>query len=101
MIIQIVILIKWRGKFKKKTVKEFSEKYKFDTLADLGCNDGVYSQISLKSGSKFVVGFDYDLNAVNKAYYLQGINLIFYLYILMLQILVQTLVGIKMKEKDI
>lgn len=59
---------------KKKIVKDFSEKYKFNILADLGCNDGVYSEISLNSGSKFVVGFDYDLNAVNNAFRLSKKN---------------------------
>ncbi len=49
-------------------VSEFAEKYKFDKLVDLGCNDGVYSKECLKKGCKFVVGFDYDLNVVNQAY---------------------------------
>ncbi len=53
---------------KKKIVKEFANKYKFQILADLGCNDGVYSKICLENGCKYVVGFDYDLNAVNNAY---------------------------------
>lgn len=53
---------------KIKTVKEFSNKYKFNFLADLGCNDGVYSFASLESGAKNVVGFDFDLNALNKAH---------------------------------
>ena len=53
---------------KKKIVKEFSNKYKFKILTDLGCNDGVYSKICLDNGCEYVVGFDYDLNAVNNAY---------------------------------
>ena len=53
---------------KKKIVKEFSSKYKFQILADLGCNDGVYSKICLENGCNFVVGFDYDLNTINNAY---------------------------------
>jgi len=53
---------------KKNIVEEFSKKFKFDTLADLGCNDGVYSQICLKNGCKHVVGFDYDLNAISNAF---------------------------------
>ncbi len=53
---------------KKKIVKEFSSKYKFKILADLGCNDGVYSEICLNNGCEYVVGFDYDLNAVNNAF---------------------------------
>ena len=35
---------------KIKTVSEFAEKYKFDKLVDLGCNDGVYSLECLKQG---------------------------------------------------
>ena len=53
---------------KKKIVKEFSEKYKFNIVADLGCNDGVYSEICLNSGSNSVIGFDFDLNAINNAF---------------------------------
>ena len=53
---------------KIKTVSAFAEKYKFDKLIDLGCNDGVYSLECLKQGCNFVVGFDYDLNVINKAY---------------------------------
>ena len=53
---------------KKNVVEEFSKKFKFDRLADLGCNDGVYSEICLKNGCKQVVGFDYDLNAINNAF---------------------------------
>ena len=37
-------------------------------MADLGCNDGVYSKICLENKCNLVVGFDYDLNAVNNAY---------------------------------
>ena len=53
---------------KKKIVKEFSKKFKFESLADLGCNDGVYSEICLENGCKHVVGFDYDLNAISNAF---------------------------------
>ena len=53
---------------KKKIVKEFASKYKFETLVDLGCNDGVYSRICLENGCKYVVGFDFDLNSINNAY---------------------------------
>ena len=53
---------------KKKIVKEFANRHKFKILADLGCNDGVYSKICLGNGCEYVVGFDYDLNAINNAY---------------------------------
>ena len=55
-------------KLKIKLVGNFSKKYKFNYLADLGCNDGLYSFTSLEKGSKNVVGFDFDLNSLNKAY---------------------------------
>ena len=53
---------------KKKIVEQFSKKFKFKIIADLGCNDGVYSQICLANGCKNVIGFDYDLNSINKAF---------------------------------
>ena len=37
-------------------------------VIDLGCNNGEYSRLALKSGCKSVVGFDYDLNAIDEAY---------------------------------
>ena len=55
-------------KLKIKLIADFSSKYKFDFLADLGCNNGLYSFTSLENGSKNVVGFDFDLNALNSAY---------------------------------
>ena len=53
---------------KIKIVEQFSKKYKFEYLADLGCNDGLYSFSSLKQGTKNVIGFDFDLNALDRAY---------------------------------
>ena len=35
---------------------------------DLGCNNGEYSKLALKSGSESVIGLDYDLNAIDEAY---------------------------------
>lgn len=55
-------------KNKIKIVEAFARKYNFDFMADLGCNDGLYSFSSLKGGVKNVIGFDFDLNALNKAY---------------------------------
>lgn len=53
---------------KKKIVGNFILKYKLNHVVDMGCNDGVYSKISLDIGCKLVVGFDYDLNSVENAY---------------------------------
>lgn len=53
---------------KKRIVKDFIEKNKPETLCDLGCNTGEYSEIALHNGSKYVVGFDYDQGALIKSY---------------------------------
>jgi len=53
---------------KIKTVKDFVLKNNFNLIADVGCNDGLYSFASLESGCKKVVGFDFDLNVVDRAY---------------------------------
>ena len=53
---------------KKKLVSEFASKYKFNSLLDLGCNNGTYSKICLDNGCKQVIGFDYDLNTINEGY---------------------------------
>ena len=49
-------------------VSNFVKKNKFSKIADLGCNDGVYSRAALKNGCEYVVGFDYDFNSINRAY---------------------------------
>ncbi len=53
---------------KLKLINEFSKKHKPNLLADIGCNDGVYSFESINAGAKKVVGFDIDLNSLNRAY---------------------------------
>ena len=37
-------------------------------MCDLGCNNGLYSILALEKGAKKVIGFDYDINAVEEAY---------------------------------
>jgi ribosomal protein L11 methylase PrmA len=54
--------------FKIQVVKKFIQENSFNTIADMGCNDGLYSFESLKSGCENVIGFDFDLNSVNRAY---------------------------------
>ena len=49
-------------------VSKFCKKNNFYLIADLGCNDGEYSTLCLKNGCKKVIGFDFDINAINKAY---------------------------------
>ena len=53
---------------KIKVIKTFSEKVKPSLLADIGCNDGLYSFESLKSGCSKAIGFDIDINAIDRAY---------------------------------
>ncbi len=55
-------------KLKKDIVKKFFEKNQFNLIADLGCNDGIYSNLALKNGCKNVIGFDFDINAIDNAY---------------------------------
>ena len=54
---------------KLNIVKNFINKTKPNLLADLGCNDGKFSEESLKNGCRYVIGFDFDLNSVEKAYF--------------------------------
>ncbi len=53
---------------KKQVVEEFVKKNSFNLIADLGCNDGEYSELSLKNGCKNLIGFDFDINTIDKAY---------------------------------
>ena len=53
---------------KLNVVSEFSKKYKPSILADIGCNDGLYSVESINAGAEKVVGFDIDINSIDKAY---------------------------------
>ena len=43
---------------KIKIVTTFIKKVKPNLLADIGCNDGLYSFESLRSGCKKAIGFD-------------------------------------------
>ena len=53
---------------KIEIIENFAKKNKFNFLADLGCNDGLYSFKSLNCGVKRVFGFDFDLNVLNRSY---------------------------------
>jgi len=53
---------------KKTIVQNFIKKNNFNLIADLGCNDGEYSELSINSGCKNVIGFDFDINVVDAAY---------------------------------
>jgi ribosomal protein L11 methylase PrmA len=53
---------------KKDCVIQFCKKNNFKIIADLGCNNGEYSILSVKNGCKKVIGFDFDINAIDEAY---------------------------------
>jgi ribosomal protein L11 methylase PrmA len=53
---------------KREFVAEFVAAVKPGVLWDLGCNTGDYSQLALESGCRYVVGFDFDKNAIDAAY---------------------------------
>ena len=53
---------------KKKIVINFIKKNNFSMLADLGCNDGEYSRLALENGSMGVIGFDFDINSIDRAF---------------------------------
>ena len=53
---------------KIQCVEKFCNYNKFQKLADIGCNNGLYSQLALKNNCKYVVGFDFDINAIDQAF---------------------------------
>lgn len=55
-------------KLKEDIVINFVKKNEFKLIADLGCNDGVYSHLALNNGCKSAIGFDFDINAIDRAF---------------------------------
>ena len=55
-------------KEKIKIIKNFCAKNKINNLLDLGCNDGAYSKNALSANCNYVVGFDFDTNAIDRAF---------------------------------
>ena len=55
-------------KNKYEFISNYFNKIKSKRVLDLGCNNGEYSKLALKSGSESVIGLDYDLNAIDEAY---------------------------------
>ncbi len=53
---------------KKEIVQNFFKKNNFKQVCDLGCNDGEFSEIALNNNCSKVIGFDIDLNAIEKGY---------------------------------
>src|SRR5690606_1233556 len=54
---------------KKDLVSEFVRRSNSKTVIDLGCNTGEFSAICLKSGASSVTGFDFDQQALDKAFH--------------------------------
>jgi len=59
---------------KKEIVNQFVYKIKPQILIDLGCNTGEFSIESLKNGANYVVGYDFDHNAINEAFKLSKLK---------------------------
>ena len=53
---------------KQAFVAEFVEKTRPETVFDLGCNTGHYSETALGAGAQRVVGFDFDQTALDLAF---------------------------------
>ena len=53
---------------KVEAVKSFTQKIKPALMADIGCNDGLYSFEGLKSGCQKAIGFDIDINSIDRAF---------------------------------
>jgi ribosomal protein L11 methylase PrmA len=53
---------------KRRFVAEFVAATRPGILWDLGCNTGDYSQLALESGAGYVVGFDFDPDAIEAAF---------------------------------
>ena len=53
---------------KRDFVAAFVRDTKPALLWDIGCNTGDYSELALQSGATYVVGFDFDRNALELAY---------------------------------
>ena len=53
---------------KENIVSDFCKKNKPNRVIDLGCNTGNYSDIALESGAGYVIGFDFDNDALEIAF---------------------------------
>ena len=53
---------------KLKIIRTFIDENKLDLVGDLGCNEGKYSEYASKEKGIKVIGIDFDLNVLDKAY---------------------------------
>lgn len=54
---------------KSDFIETFVGAVKPELLYDIGCNSGAFSEVALSAGAKQVIGFDFDQNALDKAYH--------------------------------
>ena len=53
---------------KRKFITEFVTETRPQLLWDIGCNSGDYSEVAIEGGAKRVIGFDFDLKALDAAF---------------------------------
>jgi ribosomal protein L11 methylase PrmA len=53
---------------KRRIVTQFVSTVRPNTVWDLGCNTGEFSEVAVKAGAKYVVSFDNDQSALEAAY---------------------------------
>ncbi|SFJ55490.1 Methyltransferase domain-containing protein [Phyllobacterium sp. CL33Tsu] len=56
------------AQLKARLISEFTNRLKPRLLVDIGCNSGDYSVAALNGGAEYVVGFDFDQNALELAF---------------------------------
>lgn len=54
---------------KKRFIGDFVAQSGAETVIDLGCNTGDYSEVALQNGARRVFGFDFDQQALDSAYH--------------------------------
>ena len=57
---------------KKQFILEFVQKIQPELLWDFGCNTGEYSETALEGGARYVVGFDFDQEALEAGFIRAG-----------------------------
>lgn len=55
-------------KQKHALIADFIKMHKPKTTIDMGCNTGAFSQTAIENGTERIIGFDFDINAIEKAY---------------------------------
>jgi ribosomal protein L11 methylase PrmA len=53
---------------KKEFITEFVKATSLETLWDIGCNSGEYSELAISSGANTVIGFEFDQGALELSY---------------------------------